>query len=268
MESKGYDISYVTSVDLEKNPNLLIGHRVFTDTGHDEYYSDNMRAAISNGIAAGVNMAFLSANNFYYRMTWAADYAGNQDTRIHCDKNALVGSTTFEWRLLSPPQPENQLGGIMLEGVANDRPFLVSDASSWIYAGTGIHNYTGNGTSNVITSGANQNALPGIIGYEFDARATTTSNLSTWASSEPSSTHTVGHSFVPAGDGNATNVYSDSVLWTAPSGATIFSAGTIQWAWGLDNGYLDGYCGCSPGTYVNSATQRITQNVLDRFSGP
>ena len=115
---------------------------------------------------------------------------------------------------------------------------------------------------------AGDKLFPGIIGYEFDARATTTSNLSTWASSEPSSTHTVGHSFVPAGDGNATNVYSDSVLWTAPSGATIFSAGTIQRAWGLDNGYLDGYCGCSPGTYVNSATQRITQNVLDRFSGP
>ena len=35
----------------------------------------------------------------------------------------------------------------MLGGVANDRPFLVSDASSWIYAGTGLHTYTGNGTN-------------------------------------------------------------------------------------------------------------------------
>jgi hypothetical protein len=155
----------------------------------------------------------------------------------------------------------------MLEGVANDRPFLVSDASSWIYAGTGIHNYSGNGTSGVNTSGANQNALPGVIGYEFDSRATTTQNLSQWAGFEPATTRTVGHSYVPAGDGNATNVWSDSVLWTAPSGAIIFSSGTIQWSWGVDDGYNDGYCGCFH-NYTNAATQRITQNVLDRLSSP
>jgi hypothetical protein len=163
--------------------------------------------------------------------------------------------------------PENELGGVMLEGVAARRPFLISDANSWVYSGTGLHSYTGDGTTNVITNGPNQNALPGIIGYEFDARASTTSNLSTWASYEPSSTHTVGHSFVPASDGNATNVWSDSVVWTAPSGAMVFSAGTIQWSWGVDDGYNDGFCNCFHG-YTNAATQRITQNILDRFSGP
>ncbi len=71
MESKGYDIAYVTSVDLEQNPNLLLSHKVFMNTGHDEYYSDNMRAALTNAIAGGVDMAFFSANNFYYRITWA-----------------------------------------------------------------------------------------------------------------------------------------------------------------------------------------------------
>jgi hypothetical protein len=267
MESKGYDITYVTSVDLESNATLLNGHRVFTNTGHDEYYSDNMRNNLLTAISNHTNMAFFSANNFYYRITWAADAAGTANRRIHCDKNGLAGSTTYEWRLLSPTAPENQLGGVMLEGVANDRPFLVSDASSWIYAGTGIHNYSGNGTSGVNTSGANQNALPGVIGYEFDSRATTTQNLSQWAGFEPTTTRTVGHSFVPAADGNATNVWSDSVLWTAPSGAIIFSSGTIQWSWGVDDGYNDGYCGCFH-NYTNAATQRITQNVLDRLSSP
>src|SRR6185312_12080667 len=55
MESKGYDMSYVTSSDLEANPGLLTGHKVFVNTGHDEYYSDNMRSALTGGIAAGVN---------------------------------------------------------------------------------------------------------------------------------------------------------------------------------------------------------------------
>jgi len=267
MESKGYDIKYVTSVDLEANQNLLAGHRVFVNTGHDEYYSDGMRTTIKNGIAGGVNMAFLSANNFYFRMTWAANGAGSSYRRIHCDKNGLPGSTTFEYRLLSPPQPENAIGGVMLQGVANDRPYLVSDASSWIYAGTGLTNYTGNGTSGVVTSGSSQNALPGIIGYEFDARASTSPSLSAYASFEPAGTQTIGHSFVPAADGNASNVWHDAVLYTAASSATVFSAGTIQWTWGLDDGYNSGFCSCGH-NYTNTATQRVTENILNRLSAP
>ena len=83
---------------------------------------------------------------------------------------------------------------------------------------------------------------------------------------EPAGVKTVGHSFVPASDGNGSNAYSDATLYTAPSGATVFAAGTIQWSWGVDNGYNDGYCGC-PAGYSNSASQRITENVLDRLSG-
>ncbi len=269
MESKGYDMTYVTSTDLETNQSLLSGHRVFVDTGHDEYYSDGMRTTITNGIASGVNLALFSANDFYFRILWSADAAGNANRRIHADKNALPGSTTYEWRLLSAPlrHPENEIGGVMLLGVANDRSYLVADASSWIYAGTGLTTYTGNGTTGVVTSGTGQNAIRGIVGYEFDARASTTSSLAPYVSSEPAGLKTVAHSFVPAADGNATNVWHDSTLYTAPSGATVFGAGTIQWAWGVDAGYTSGYCSCSPG-YVNPAAQRITQNILDRFSAP
>ena len=268
LESQGYDMTYSTSVDLESNPSLLTGHRVFVNVGHDEYYSDNMRANLQTAISSGVDMAFFSANNFYYRMTWAANGAGAAYRRVHCDKNALPGSSTFEWRLLSPQHPENEVGGVMLQGVANDRPFLVADANHWVYAGTGLHTYTGNGTNGVITSGSNQNALPGIVGYEFDARASTTPGLSSYVQWEPAGVQTVGHSFVPAGDGNASNTWSDATLYTRLNGGTVFSAGTIQWSWGVDRGYNDGYCGCSPGNYQNAATQRITSNVINRFIGP
>jgi hypothetical protein len=208
-----------------------------------------------------------SANNFYFRMVWSANGLGANLRRIHADKNALPGSTTFEWRLLTPAQPENAIGGVMLLGVANDRPYLVSNASSWIYAGTGLSSYTGNGTTGVITSGPGQNALPGIIGYEFDARATTTTSLAPYASFEPAGIVGVGHSFVPATDGNASNVWHDAILYTAPSGATIFSAGTMQWSWGLSDGYNDGFCSCGH-SYVSSATQKVTANVLDRLGAP
>ena len=109
--------------------------------------------------------------------------------------------------------------------------------------------------------------MPGIVGYEFDARASTTPSLSAYVSFEPAGLQTVGHSFVPAADGNATNTWADATLYTAPSGAMVFSAGTIQWSWGLESGYADGYCRCTTGAYVNSASRRITANVLNRFSG-
>ena len=265
MESKGYDISYVTNVDMETNQNLLAVHRAFVNTGHDEYYSDAMRTTIQNGIAGGADMAFFSANNFYFRITWAPNSSGAPYRRIFSDKNALPGSTTYQYRLLTPPRPENILGGVMLAGVASDRPFRVSDASSWIYAGTGLKNWTA--AAGVITSGPNQNSLPGIVGYEFDARASTSPSLSEYASYDPPGLQTVAHSLVPAADGNATDVYHDAVLYTAPSGATVFSAGTIQWSWGLDNGYNSGFCSCGHND-VNAATQRVTENILNRFSEP
>ena len=115
----------------------------------------------------------------------------------------------------------------MLGSVANDRPFLISNASSWIYAGTGLQNYVGNGTNNIITSGFNQNALLGVIGYEFDSVGVNdTRALSSYVLwLEPPGLQTVAHSYVPASDGNATNTWSDATLYTAPNGGgTVFSA--------------------------------------------
>src|SRR6266536_183507 len=264
MESQGYDVSYITDVDLEANSNILNGHRAFVNTGHDEYYSDGMRARIQGGISAGVNMAFLGANNIYHRTTWGSNAGGAPLRRVHTDKGALPGSTTVEWRYLQPPQPENAVTGVMQNGVASSRPFLVYDASSWIYAGTGLVNYTGNGTTGVITSGPGQNALPGLVGYEFDSRAVNDPALSSFASAEPAGLKQVGHSFVPSSD-NGVNAWADATVYTAGSGATVFSAGTIQWAFGVDNGYNDGFCSCDHAV-ANGVAQRITGNILTRFS--
>src|SRR5207248_2482270 len=48
---------------------------------------------------------------------------------------------------------------------------------------------------------------------------------------------------------------------------TIFSAGTIQWAFGVDDGYNDGFCSCVH-SVANPAAQKITANILDRFVAP
>jgi hypothetical protein len=265
LESQGYNVTYATDVDIETNPSLLNGRKAFINTGHDEYYSDNMRNNLQGYISGGAHMGFFSANNVYNRIRWANSSSGQADRTVICYKDAAVdpqSPATIRWRDLTPPQPENALLGVMQNGTADDRALRVYDSSSWIYAGTGLVNYV-SGTP--VTSGSGQNAIAGIVGYEFDERAANDSTLSSFVSSEPVGLQQVAHSNVPATD-NGVVAFSDATLYTASSGAIVFSAGTIQWSWGLDNGYNDGYCDCNPG-YANSKSKQITANILNKFLG-
>jgi hypothetical protein len=265
LESQGYNVTYATDVDIETNPNLLSGRKAFINTGHDEYYSDNMRTNLQGYINGGAHAAFFSANNVYYRIRWANDSNGQPDRTVICYKDASDPQSppTILWRSLSPLQPENTLLGVMQNGTSNDRPFEVYDSSSWIYAGTGLVNYV-SGTP--VTSGSGQNAIAGIVGYEFDERAANASSLSSFVSYEPAGLQQVAHSNVPANDNGGVAAFSDATLYTASSGAIVFSAGTIQWSWGLDNGYNSGFCSCNPTPgYANSKSQQITTNILNKF---
>ncbi len=54
-----------------------------------------------------------------------------------------------------------------------------------------------------------------------------------------------------------------STLYTAPSGAQVFAAGTIAWTWGLDDfGHED------RGAFASEKLQRLSQNIIERMSVP
>ena len=261
LESQGYNVTYATDVDIENNPTLLAGRKAFINTGHDEYYSGTMRSNLQGYIDGGAHAAFFSANNVYYQVRWANDGSGQPDRTIICYKNQSLDPTTIQFRYLTPGEPENAIIGVMQNGTANDRPWEVYNASSWIFAGTGLANYTG-GTA--VTSGAGQNAFRGLVGYEFDERAANDPSLSSWVPNEPAGLQQVAHSNVPNVDNGGNAAFSDATLYTAPSGAIVFAAGTIQWSWGLDPGYNSGGCGCNPG-YVDPKAQQVTANILNMF---
>jgi hypothetical protein len=58
-------------------------------------------------------------------------------------------------------------------------------------------------------------------------------------------------------------IQTESTIYTAPSGATVFAAGTMQWAWGLDGWGAPALRPVGPHPDV----QRITKNLLARFLG-
>ncbi|HVV20228.1 MAG TPA: N,N-dimethylformamidase beta subunit family domain-containing protein, partial [Pseudonocardiaceae bacterium] len=67
MEENGYDVSYTTDVDTARRGGLIKNHKVFMTVGHDEYWSNEQRANVQSALDAGVNAAFLTGNDIFWK---------------------------------------------------------------------------------------------------------------------------------------------------------------------------------------------------------
>ncbi|WP_343967280.1 N,N-dimethylformamidase beta subunit family domain-containing protein [Kribbella koreensis] len=95
-ESKGLDVTYWTDEDLDAFGGQVADRaRTVFLPGHDEYYSLRMRAALSQAIAAGVNVANLGANTAYRRITYTDDSRRAWDIDRY-----TAGYTSSTWRYL------------------------------------------------------------------------------------------------------------------------------------------------------------------------
>jgi hypothetical protein len=257
MEKQGYDVSYTTDVDTDLNATPLTNHKAFLVIGHDEYWSMGMRKAVQGAIASGVNVGFFGGNESYWQVRFQPNAAGSPDRvmigykdyaecptgvdplqclpgpdPVYNVNNAVL---TALWRDPLVNMAEDAMMGVMFGGEANNANYVVQNSSSWVYAGTGWTDGT---------------LVPGLVGYEYDhywGDATT-----------PPGTIVLSNSPVINGETGKPDT-ANSTLYTAPSGARVFAAGTIQWGYGLDN-----YGGT---TFVNAGVQRVTQNILANFIG-
>jgi N,N-dimethylformamidase beta subunit-like protein len=236
---------------MDVSPNPLAIHKVFLSLGHDEYWSKGERDNVESAIASGVNVAFFGANDSYWQIRYEPDSHGNpyrtevgyKDYATDITppgpdpqwgvNNAIV---TTNWRDPVVNRPENSMIGIMYEDQLSTTAaaYIVQNASNWVYANTGFTN----GTS-----------VPGIVGYEYDRvfdNGLTPTGLTVLSKS-------------PVNGLNVGNSYANSSIYTAPSSAQVFAAGTIEWSWGLDN--------FGGRTTANTGIQQTTANIMYRFSG-
>jgi hypothetical protein len=255
LEKNGYDAAYTTDVDTDNNATAdpITNHKAFLVVGHDEYWSQNMRQNVQNAIAAGVNVAFFAGNESYWQIRYENDTAGTANRVIvgYKDRaevnqgggpdpmfgvnNSLV-TTDFRDPIVN--EPEDAMMGEMFGGETpgdNPQPYVVTNPSSWVFDGTGFTN----GTS-----------IPGIVGYEYDHY--------TGDATTPAGTQVLSSTPLVNQETNQTDT-ANSTIYTAPSGARVFEAGTIEWSWGLDN--------FGGNTYVDPGIQRVTSNVLGVFTG-
>ncbi len=77
LERNGYDVSYASGVDTDRYGSLLTNHKTFLSVGHDEYWSGQQRANVEAARDAGVNLAFFSGNEVYWKTRWEPSTEGS-----------------------------------------------------------------------------------------------------------------------------------------------------------------------------------------------
>jgi len=128
----GYRADFVSDDDLERiaSAGQLRRYRLIVFAGHEEYVTSHMYDVITRYRDHGGNLAFLAANNFFYKVV------------VH--GNTMLGRT--RWRDIG--RPEAALVGSQYVGWDEakypNRPyhFVNTRAAPWLFAGTNIHNGT------------------------------------------------------------------------------------------------------------------------------
>ena len=125
----GYRADFVSDDDLERisNASQLSRYRLIVFAGHEEYITAHVYDLIEHYRDAGGNLAFLSANNFFYAVRPGHDTIwGRMRWRdVGRPEAALVGAEYDGWNLGRYP----------------NRPYRIVDTSAapWFFAGTNLH---------------------------------------------------------------------------------------------------------------------------------
>jgi hypothetical protein len=240
LEQNGYDVSYVSGLDVHSDPSLLPKHKVFLSVGHDEYWSKQQRANVTAARDAGVNLAFFSGNEVYWKTRWepSQDGTSTPNRTLVTYKDTWAGvrtdpvEATATWR---DPRfgdlgfgPENGLTGTMYMSNNTDLALTVSSAE-------GKYRLWRNTTLTSLADGQTAALADHTVGYESNedidngSRPAGLVRLSTTTGPTPEYLQDFGLVVKP---GTTTHHVT---LYRAASGALVFSAGTIQWCWGLDS---------------------------------
>jgi hypothetical protein len=245
LEKNGYQVDYCTDFDLHEERDLLTPYRLLLSVGHDEYWSDEMRAHVEAFIQQGGNVAFFSGNTCWWHIEFC-DFSKCADDKLH--PTAFIRDF-YTWKR----NPENSLTGVSYRNGGGwwtgDRKavgYTVQNADHWVYEGTGLRNGD--------VFGADDH----LVGYECDGALFTRDNhgfpVPTGADGTPSD-------FVILGLGELADREwqfearenqgpQAATMGLYTRGGIVFTAATTDWTRVLT---------------TNTHVAKITQNVLNRL---
>jgi regulation of enolase protein 1 (concanavalin A-like superfamily) len=173
-----------------------------------------MRDNVERARDLGLNLGFFSGNSAYWQVRFEASPTTAESSRVmvgykdYCAQDPITPNYYRTCRFRSDPvnRGEDAMMGVLY--VTQGRmPFVVEDASHWVFSGTGLNN----GDVLINPDGSY------FVGYEIDAMGI----------KSPANTQRLAHSPATASKAH----FADMVIYRASSGATIFSSGSIQWTY-------------------------------------
>ncbi len=251
LEAEGYDVTYVSNLDLHRGTAGLDRAAAFLSVGHDEYYTRAMFDGLRQAVEAGTSIGFFSANTCSMSVDLTEDGEGGGPTMRRVDRFGPQGrrDTTRSSELALFPElaefpgkmpPENTLIGGRTDDPATGRgDWICTSPDHWIYQGTGM---------------AMGDRVPGLVGWEYHGDPAPIPGLEIVSE---------GPTHHPRGEGH----YSTTV-YEGPTGNTVFNAATIWWADGLSQ--PPGYVRPTEFTSLAGPDERVrqvTRNVIDRLIG-
>jgi hypothetical protein len=249
LERNGYNVSYLSGVDVSTNGPLLLKHKVFMSSGHDEYWTAPQYANVLAARKAGVDIASFAGNDVFWKTQLTPSIDGSntpnrtlvsyKDTKLEFNPPDGVPNPSGVWTgtWMDPAgassggyKPENQLTGTMftVNGYRSDSITVpAADAQLPIWAHTSVAS---------LQPGQVTTFPAGVLGYEWDSDVLN--------STRPSGEIDLSSTTVPITNGtllldygntfgNGTATHSLVMYRDPSSGALVFGTGTAQWSWGL-----------------------------------
>ena len=224
-EENGRTVGYADSADLHGGSVDPTRPKAMVFPGHDEYWSAEMRDALDRGIAAGVSVAFLAANNVYWRIRLE-----DGGRTVVCYKNrpdpgaSSPNERTTQWRKIGRPE-QAVLGAQYVSTLNGTAPLVVDNAGHWFWKGTGVRD---------------GERIPELLWGECDQVA-------------PRTPQAEGTEILAASPyvGQGRPRMQHTVLRRTPAGGWVFDGGTFHWAKGL-----------AAAGVADSRIQRATANLL------
>jgi hypothetical protein len=240
-ERLGLTLGYITDVDLHADFDILDGARAVFFGGHDEYWSREMREAVTAARDRGVNVAFLGANSVFRRIRFEDSQLGPHRIEVNYKRallDPLYGKDdehiTADWREPPRAEPESSLTGSLYDCFKRGRSAgVVAAPDHFLFAGASV------------TRGQK---LPGLIGPEIDRV------MLEYPTPRP--IQVLLRSPFRCPDHNS---YADTTYYTTESGAGVFNAATLDW--------VDNLRSSAGNTDITTKVVRtVTDNLLRAFA--
>jgi len=245
-ERLGIPLSYFTNIDLDQDPGVLAGARGYVSMGHDEYWTPAMRDAVEQARDRGTNLAFLGANTMYWRIRLEDRATGPARLQVGYRSDAVLdplrderpAEATSRFRDDPAAESEQSLLGMQYECYPVEADYVVESPTWWGFGGTGVR------------AGDRFGLLVGPEADRVYLNART-----------PRPMEVLSHTSYSC-RGVATS--AQSVYYTTPSGAGVFTAGTLRWGCAI----ID-TCEHPLGARTRDFVRTVTDNLLRGYAaGP